>query len=85
MKPLLLIDVDGVLNCFGSLWSEEYDAEHFLPIELAYDRYPIRCRKQTKERLERLLVHFEPVWATAWQENAHPWWGPRLCGGCDHK
>lgn len=83
MKPLLLLDVDGVLNCFGSLWSDEYIAEHFVEPELAFDRYPIHCRKTTEALLARVLEEFVPVWATAWQEHAHGWWGPRLGLGDD--
>lgn len=75
MKPLLLVDVDGVLNCFGSIWTDTYEAEHFVrDLPLAYDRYTIRCRLDTADRLRELLHHFEPVWATAWTENAHPYW-----------
>lgn len=77
-RPVLLVDVDGVLNCFGSLWSEEYEAEHFEPVRLAYDRYSIRCRKGLIGRLELLASAFTMTWATAWSENAHPFFGPWL-------
>ena len=80
-KPLLLLDVDGVLNCFGSLWTEEYEAEHFEPVQVAQEKYEIRIPKGTTHRIARLCEVFEPVWCTAWQEDAHPFFGPRLALG----
>jgi hypothetical protein len=78
MKPVLLVDVDGVLNCFGSLWTPEYEAEHFEPLRVAYDRYTIRCRKGLADNLARLAEWFEMTWCTAWEGNAHPFFGEWL-------
>lgn len=78
VKPLLLVDVDGVLNCFGSIWTPAYEEEHFYPPRMAFSMYSIRVRKGTDERLRRLAQHFEMTWATAWCEQAHPFFGEWL-------
>lgn len=79
MKPLLLVDVDGVLNCFGSLWSEEYEQQAFIPdVPMSSHGHPIRIPKLTAERLAKLSEHFEMVWCTAWQEDAHPFFAEIL-------
>lgn len=77
-KPILLVDVDGVLNCFGSLWSPEYEAEHFEPTRSYHNQFTIRVRKGTAGRLARLAEHFEMTWGTAWCEQAHPFFGEWL-------
>lgn len=78
MKPLLLVDVDGVLNCFGAIWSPEYEAEHFEPVRVANGRFEIRLPKGTANRLRRLADHFDMTWATAWEDGAHPFFGEWL-------
>jgi hypothetical protein len=79
MKPLLLVDVDGVLNCFGSMWTPEYEERTFMPVLTKDGRFSIRINKETPERLARLTEVFEPVWATAWMGDAHPF----FCGPCE--
>lgn len=78
MRPLLLLDVDGVLNCFGSLWTEAYEAEHFEPILTSPQGFVIRMPKRTARRVAFLRRFFDPVWATAWQSNAHPFFADPL-------
>lgn len=75
MKPLLLVDVDGVLNCFGSLWSPEYEAREFEPLRIYDGAYTIRCRKGLRAQLARLAEHFEMHWCTMWEGEAHPFFG----------
>lgn len=77
-KPLLLLDVDGVLNCFGSIWSEEYEALNFEPLRVFHKRFTIRIPNGTGQRLASLAESFDMVWCTAWQEEAHPFFGPQL-------
>lgn len=73
-KPILFLDVDGVLNVFSakvpstktyvpSRWSDE-DVIN-VPVEVA---------DGTTRRIHNLLGHFEPVWATAWLGGAHGGW-----------
>lgn len=56
MKPLLFMDVDGVLNCFRD------DGEMFNAGTADWCCVP----PGTQDRLKILVKHFDPVWATAW-------------------
>lgn len=62
-KPLLFLDVDGVLNACPPLPGE--------PV-IKMKGFPICIPPGTKERIARLLEVFEPVWATTWRDDAHP-------------
>lgn len=64
-KPILFLDVDGVLNCI----SRHEDYEHHIT-----DGIPVWVPTGTKERVAKLLDHFDPIWATAWQGTAHRCW-----------
>jgi hypothetical protein len=75
MKPLLLLDVDGVLNCFGSLWSPEYEKRHFDGgcARMSDDgHFTLRVRHETAGQLAELAAAFDVVWCTAWMDRAHP-------------
>lgn len=63
-KPLLFLDVDGVLNCLGGS-HPRYLTPRGLSVEVPTG---------TTDRLARLLDHFDPVWATAWLGTAHSEW-----------
>lgn len=71
-KPILFLDVDGVLNCHA--WPNA-DYENLLQ-----DIGGFRCLvpPETRERLRRILEHYEPVWATAWLGRAHSAWREAL-------
>lgn len=63
MRPLLYLDVDGVINCVEATVPVDHihpgtSSEAFVPVG-------------TAERLERLLRVYEPVWSTAWLGTAH--------------
>lgn len=60
-RPILFLDVDGVLNCY-----EHPDCE-----ELRTSGGLTYVPRGTRERVARLLEVFEPVWATAWRGSAH--------------
>lgn len=81
MKPLLLVDVDGVLNCFGSLWTAEHEERAFEVIDRAPYGFRVRIPKGTRERMAQLVERFEPVWATAWGDDAHGYFAERLALG----
>jgi Swiss Army Knife RNA repair-like protein len=70
-KPLLFVDVDGVLSLFGF---EELPG----PMHLI-DGIPHCLPRAGGERLARLAQHFELVWATGWEEKANEYL-PHLLG-----
>jgi hypothetical protein len=71
MKPILFLDVDGVINTV--IPNEETGQE------LECEGFRICIPKLTKERIERLQEHFEMVWCTTWRAMANkhfnPLWG----------
>jgi hypothetical protein len=63
-RPLLLLDVDGVLCPLGDRGGEELvEIEAGVP----YARYSI----ETPGRVDRLSSSFELTWATAWEHEAN--------------
>jgi hypothetical protein len=68
-RPLLFLDVDGVLNCPGS---RGYDHHNVL------DGILVSVPPRSAGRVGRLLEVFEPVWATCWRQDAHPAFAPIL-------
>jgi HAD domain in Swiss Army Knife RNA repair proteins len=72
--PLLLLDVDGVLNPFAAAGCPPGYAEHnFFPGE-----DPVRLCAGHGEWLRELGRRFEVVWATAWETEANRLIAPRL-------
>jgi hypothetical protein len=65
-RPLLFLDVDGVLNCPGP----RQDEHEFVKL----GGLPVFIPKGTKERVHRLLEVYDPVWCTAWLGSAHSAW-----------
>jgi len=65
-KPLLLVDVDGVISLFG------FDP-HALPEGewLHVDGILHLCSARAAEHLPGLGDHFELVWCTGWEEKAN--------------
>ena len=61
-KPLLFLDVDGVLNVFD---------ESGTPTQMP-NGFPVWIPEGTSLRLELLAQKFDIVWATAWMGSAHP-------------
>jgi hypothetical protein len=62
-KPLLFVDVDGVLSLFG------FDG---MPGPLSWvDGVAHWIPKESGERLRRLSERYELVWATGWEEKAN--------------
>lgn len=88
-KPLLLIDVDGVLCPFGKHYGG-FDGYNIMPHdevarlrnEELYDgytfddRYYVYISPDNKRRLKQLAQKFELVWCTGWQEKANEVIGP---------
>lgn len=66
MKPLLFVDVDGVLSLFG------FDPAAELPGPFHWIDGIAHCvPPDTGPRLVRLADSFELVWATGWEEKAN--------------
>lgn len=65
-RPLLFLDVDGVLNCPGP-FQDNYE---FLPGMPGGVFVPPGVR----ERVHRLIEVYDPVWCTAWLGRAHSSW-----------
>jgi hypothetical protein len=66
LKPLLFVDVDGVISVFGF--------PHDGPAPGAFhsvDGLPHCISHQAGERLIRLAETYELVWATGWEERAN--------------
>lgn len=70
LKPILYLDVDGVLNALGSnrVQGDYVISEGTWGSADGITRTPFG----TKERVHRLMEAFDIVWATAWRGSAHP-------------
>jgi len=64
-KPLLLIDVDGVLSLFGP-GLDVRSAGHGLIV----DGIPHFLSEEAGNHLRELAAHFDCVWCTGWEEKA---------------
>lgn len=67
MRPLCLIDVDGVLNCISGI---DVDDSHWEVPVFEAEGYEIRVPRGTRDRLAHLALRFEMVWATSWESDA---------------
>ena len=74
-KPILAVDVDGVISLFG--FEEKPDRAH-TRFEMV-DGAPHCISLPTGDRLRRLSEHFELVWATGWEEKAN-YYLPNMLG-----
>jgi hypothetical protein len=73
-SPLLLLDVDGVLNPFAAdACPAGYQEHPFFPGE-----DPVRLCLEHGRWLHELADHFEIVWATAWCDHANTFIAPVL-------
>ena len=66
-RPILAVDVDGVVSLFGFETPPP-------PAEATYQLVDggLHCISlRAGERLQRLAEHFDPVWATGWEEKAN--------------
>jgi hypothetical protein len=73
-RPLLLVDVDGVLSLFG--FPPESPPSGVLAL---VDGLPHLLSPETAERLNRLATDYEMAWCTGWEERAGEHL-PRLLG-----
>jgi hypothetical protein len=74
-RPLLAVDVDGVISLFGFDEPPERDVARFELIDGV-----VHCISLVAgERLRRLNQHFDLVWATGWEDKANDYL-PNLLG-----
>ncbi len=64
-RPLLLLDVDGVINIFNGSQNPRLYVEHRVM------GYRIKIRRGLSDWLSELVDHFIPVWATMWDDDAN--------------
>lgn len=74
-RPLLLVDIDGVLNPWAIDECPAGFSEYWLFPE---DEEPVRLAAAHGEWLMELAKHFDVVWASAWGSQAHRLLGPIL-------
>lgn len=64
-RPLLLLDVDGVINIFNGSQNQTRYVKHQV------GPYPIKIRRALPDWLLTLVDHFVPVWCTMWDDEAN--------------
>lgn len=63
-KPVLAVDIDGVISLFGFEGAPRVEGAEMELIDGA-----LHCISMSAgERLRRLAEHFDPVWATGWEQ-----------------
>lgn len=73
-KPLLLLDVDGVLNPFAA----EACPEGYREYLFFEGEEPVRLCPVHGSWLAELAEHYELVWATGWEDEANEFLAPVL-------
>jgi hypothetical protein len=74
-RPLLAVDIDGVISLFGSEEKPDPTATRFQLV----DGVPHLISLPTGDRLRRLGESFELVWASGWEDKAN-FYLPQLLG-----
>jgi hypothetical protein len=74
-RPILAVDVDGVISLFGFEDPPEAAEARFELIDGT-----VHCISQrVGERLQRLAHHYDLIWATGWEDKAN-FYLPRMLG-----
>jgi hypothetical protein len=66
-RPILAVDVDGVISLFGFDSPPPQEEARYQLVDGVLHCISLRAGK----RLERLAEHFEMVWASGWEEKAN--------------
>ncbi len=73
-RPLLLLDVDGVLNPFGAATCpRDFTEHHLFP-----DEEPVRVNRAHGSWITELATSFDIAWATGWNHDANRFLAPLL-------
>lgn len=72
-RPLLLLDVDGVLNPYGGPCPPGYTEHDLFPGE-----EPVRVNREHGAWIAELAGEFDVTWATGWNDEANSVLGPLL-------
>jgi hypothetical protein len=72
--PILLLDVDGVLNPFGA---QAY-GDHYVAHDLFPGEDPVHVARTHGDMIRRLATVFELAWATGWNDEANSLLAPLL-------
>lgn len=75
-RPLLLLDVDGVINVFNR--SQNHKLYSYHRVEVSNGIFKVQMRRDLKDWLFELTGHFVPVWCTMWREEANTFLAPLL-------
>jgi hypothetical protein len=74
-RPILAVDIDGVISLFGSTELPDQSTTRFQLV----DGVPHRISLVAGERLLRLSGRFELVWASGWEDKAN-FYLPQMLG-----
>lgn len=74
-KPMLMLDIDGVLNLFGGRGTADMPLVQSTDIHIA-GSFVVRVPEGTLSRIERLSEWFDIHWFTMWNENAERSFAP---------
>jgi hypothetical protein len=74
-RPILAVDVDGVISLFGFDEPPGRDAARFELVDGMVHCISLRAG----ERLQRLYRHYELVWASGWEDKAN-YYLPQMLG-----
>jgi hypothetical protein len=76
-KPLLFIDVDGVISTYGFAGNSRVPGSPLASTDIPTGRFHMvdgivhHIGEGMDRRIQKLLPHFESLWATGWGERAN--------------
>ena len=71
-KPILFLDIDGVLNVFDNHdTGEPVTTGH---LKKLIHGWPVQIPLHLKDTIRELREHYEIIWCTAWKGSAHSSW-----------
>ena len=78
-RPLLLIDVDGVLNALSATLRRRVSRGHRAPWQMhTLAGFQVMLNPEHGVAINDLASHFELAWATSWEHEANELIGPQI-------